>query len=101
MLGHAPGHASVHWPQSGNERTAGCVDILLDTDGDYSFHPDRTGKARLMIPSWLHALAIISLLVGAVSALILFVDVRRHPQHMRIMNVVWPITGLYAGALGL
>jgi len=54
-----------------------------------------------MIPSWLHALAIISLLVGAVSALILFVDVKRHPQHMRIMNVVWPITGLYAGALGL
>lgn len=54
-----------------------------------------------MIPFWLHALAILSLLVGAVSALILLVDVRRHPQHMWIMDVVWPITGLYAGALAL
>lgn len=54
-----------------------------------------------MIPFWLHALAMISLLVGAVSVLILLVDVMRHPQHVWIMDVVWPITGLYAGPLGL
>ncbi|HEX3754381.1 MAG TPA: DUF4396 domain-containing protein [Rhizomicrobium sp.] len=55
----------------------------------------------VMVPFWLHATAIISLLVGAASALILLVDVRRHPQHMWIMDVVWPITALYAGPLGL
>jgi hypothetical protein len=54
-----------------------------------------------MIPDWLHALAIAALLVGAASAVILLVDVRRHPQHMGIMDLVWPITGLYAGPLAL
>ena len=54
-----------------------------------------------MIPSWLHALSIIALLAGAVSAVVLLVDIIRHPQHMWIMDVVWPLTALYAGPLGL
>lgn len=54
-----------------------------------------------MIPFWLHALSIAALMLGAVCALILFIDVTRHPQHMGIMNLVWPITGLYAGPLAL
>ena len=54
-----------------------------------------------MIPAWLHMLAIAALIVGAMSALILLVDVARHRQHMAIMDVVWPMTGLYAGPLAL
>ncbi|MBO0662371.1 DUF4396 domain-containing protein [Jiella sp. MQZ9-1] len=54
-----------------------------------------------MIPTWLHVLAIISLLVGALSALIIAVDIKRHPQPMAVMNAVWPISGLYAGPLAL
>ncbi len=54
-----------------------------------------------MIPFWLHVLAIVSLLGGAACALILLADVRRHRQHMWIMDVVWPVTGLYAGPLAL
>ena len=54
-----------------------------------------------MIPVWLHWLAIAALLFGAASALILLVDVAHRPQHMGIMNVVWPVTGLYAGPLAL
>jgi hypothetical protein len=54
-----------------------------------------------MIPIWLHALSIGALILGAACALILLVDVKRHPQHMWIMDVVWPITGLYAGPLAL
>jgi Domain of unknown function (DUF4396) len=54
-----------------------------------------------MNPIGLHALAIIALLGGAASALLLLIDVRRHPQHMWIMDVVWPVTGLYAGPLAL
>jgi len=54
-----------------------------------------------MIPVWLHALAIGALILGAICALILVIDVARYPQHMWIMNVVWPMTGLYAGPLAL
>ncbi|WAP67324.1 DUF4396 domain-containing protein [Jiella pelagia] len=54
-----------------------------------------------MIPTWLHALAIISLLLGAASALVVLFDIRRDPQHMTIMNFVWPISGLYAGPLAV
>jgi Domain of unknown function (DUF4396) len=50
----------------------------------------------------LHITAIICLLIGALSALIIAIDeLAGHPQHMWIMNVVWPITGLYAGPLAL
>lgn len=50
----------------------------------------------------LHALAIASLLLGAVSALIIVFDLLAgHPQQMWIMNLVWPLTALYAGPLAL
>jgi Domain of unknown function (DUF4396) len=63
---------------------------------------DTTLETRLrMIPLWLHALSIGALILGALCALVLLADVLRHPQHMGIMNVVWPITGLYAGPLAL
>ena len=54
-----------------------------------------------MIPGWLHFLAILSLAVGFICALIIAWDVWRRPQHMWIMNIVWPVTALYAGILAL
>lgn len=54
-----------------------------------------------MIPDWLHALAIFSLIAGLICAVWISIDEIRHPQHMWIMNLVWPITALYASALGL
>ncbi len=48
-----------------------------------------------MIPAWLHALSIAVLLLGALCAAVIAVDVVRHPQHMGIMNVVWPVTALF------
>ena len=41
------------------------------------------------------------LLLGGLSALAILLDVLRRPQPMAIMNLVWPITGLYAGPLAL
>ena len=50
----------------------------------------------------LRTTAIISLLIGAASALIIVVDLlAAHKQHMWIMNLVWPITALYAGPIAL
>lgn len=55
-----------------------------------------------MVPAWLEALAIAGLLLGAVSAAVVIVDLfAGYRQHMMVMNLVWPITMLYSGPLGL
>lgn len=48
-----------------------------------------------MFPSWFHEFSYAMLILGAVCALVLAFDVSRHPQHMGIMNVVWPVTALF------
>ncbi|MCX4195014.1 DUF4396 domain-containing protein [Methylobacterium organophilum] len=48
-----------------------------------------------MVPHWLHVLAASCLLLGAACALVVSVDVIRRPQHMAVMNVVWPVTALF------
>jgi Domain of unknown function (DUF4396) len=47
------------------------------------------------MPSWLVAVSYVSIILGFVTAGIIAADVISHPQRMRIMNVVWPVTGLY------
>lgn len=46
------------------------------------------------------AIAWIALALAALSAIAIVLDLRRHPQHMWIMDVVWPLSALYAGPLG-
>lgn len=48
-----------------------------------------------MIPTWLHALAWLSVLLGFACAAYIALDVRKHPQHMGIMNYVWPLCALF------
>ena len=50
------------------------------------------------MPLWLHDLSVASLLLGALCALIIAADLLRHPQHMWIMNVVWPVSALFGTA---
>ena len=57
--------------------------------------------ATLMIPHWLHVLSLAALGLGFASALVIAIDVTRHHQHMFIMNIVWPVTGLFGGAFAL
>ncbi|HEY1582861.1 MAG TPA: DUF4396 domain-containing protein [Chthoniobacterales bacterium] len=50
----------------------------------------------------LQTIAIIFLLIGVASALVIAIDLfAGHPQQMWIMNLVWPINALYAGPLAL
>lgn len=49
----------------------------------------------------LTTVATVSLVLAVLCAFWLLIDVIRHPQHMAIMNVVWPLTALYAGPLAL
>ncbi|WP_165221827.1 DUF4396 domain-containing protein [Affinirhizobium pseudoryzae] len=48
-----------------------------------------------MFPHWLHMLSILCLLLGIACAGIVAVDVWRAPQHMAVMNIVWPVTALF------
>lgn len=52
-----------------------------------------------MIPAWLHLLSIVSLVLGFICAGVITVDEFSHPQHMWIMNVVWPVTALFSSVL--
>ena len=45
--------------------------------------------------------AFLSICTGVLSAFIIIVDIYFNPQKMRIMNIVWPVTALYAGPAGL
>jgi hypothetical protein len=55
-----------------------------------------------MMPHWLSFVATVSLVVGGISFLIIAADIAAgHPQRMWIMDLVWPITALYAGPLAL
>lgn len=50
----------------------------------------------------LYAVAVASLVVAALCALVIVADlIAGNEQHMAIMNVVWPISALYAGPIAL
>lgn len=56
-----------------------------------------------MAPPWLTLVSWIAIFVGVLSALALVGDIwlGRRRQRMAIMNLVWPITGLYFGPVAL
>ncbi len=47
-----------------------------------------------MVPVWLNTLAVVSLVVAFACAAIIVADLFRRPQHMLVMNPVWPITAV-------
>jgi hypothetical protein len=48
-----------------------------------------------VVPTWLHVLSAAYLALGFLCATIISADLLRRPQHMWIMNVVWPVTALF------
>lgn len=54
------------------------------------------------VPEWLRTLAAISLAVAVICAALIAIDIMRgHRQRMWIMDIVWPVTALWSGPLGL
>ena len=49
-----------------------------------------------MFPNWLHILSWVALSIGGLSGILIATDVAPHPQHMGVMNVVWPTTAFSA-----
>lgn len=54
-----------------------------------------------MVPTWLHDLSITMLALGATCAILIVIHEIRHPQHMWIMNIVWPTTALFGSVAWL
>jgi hypothetical protein len=55
-----------------------------------------------MTPHWLQIPAIVSLATAACCAAIIAIDIfNGHRQRMWIMDIVWPVTALWAGPIGL
>jgi len=54
-----------------------------------------------MIPDWLHVVAVFSLAIGLICFAIIVLDEMRDPQHMWIMNVVWPVVALFGSLVWL
>ncbi|MES1956228.1 DUF4396 domain-containing protein [Salinisphaera hydrothermalis] len=48
----------------------------------------------------LTAISWVFIVLGLLTGLAILVDVRRHPQPMSVMNITWPINGLYAPIFG-
>jgi hypothetical protein len=54
------------------------------------------------IPGWLYTVSTVALAIAGVSAIVIVSDILAgHRQHMWIMNLVWPITALWAGPIAL
>lgn len=70
-----------------------------------SIIPDRLVAAEQLraaaFPTWFTGVAVVFLIVGVGCAVLVAVDVVRRPQRMAVMNVVWPVTMLFAGMTGL
>lgn len=49
----------------------------------------------------LQLVAIVSLAIGLISSIVILIDIIRHPQMMKIMNVVWPINGWFFGPFAI
>jgi len=79
---------------------------ILDTAGSPGRMPPKSfrnsaisGKVQQM-GQWLIIVSWVAVIIGLLTALAIAFDVTAHPQHMKIMNVVWPITELYFPVLG-
>jgi hypothetical protein len=51
--------------------------------------------------NWPRIIAVFSLIVALASVLLVSTDLIKRPQHMWIMNIVWPLTALYGGPIAV
>ena len=58
-------------------------------------------KGESMAPDWLESLATASIALAFLCAAAILAMLLARPQKMAIMNVVWPVTALYWGPVGV
>jgi hypothetical protein len=52
------------------------------------------------MPQWLMVVSWLAIILGVLTAIAIAFHEVAHPQHLKIMNVVWPVTGLYVPVIG-
>lgn len=69
-----------------------------------SIHADTLAVTTLStadLPTWLIALSWTMITLGILCAIVVLIDIIRHPQPMGVMNVVWPICALFGSLIWL
>lgn len=71
--------------------------------GSIQATPEPAPRIQLnaMVPAWFETLAWSWIAICIASALFILIQTLRKPQKMWIMDVVWPITGLYMGPFAI
>jgi len=59
------------------------------------------GMATPQFPYWLHALSIVSLILGLACAIVIAIHQRSHPPKMAVMQWVWPLAALFGSVIWL
>lgn len=49
----------------------------------------------------IHTTAYVCIAAGVLCFFVILTDVALHPQQMKVMNIVWPVTALYSGPIGV
>lgn len=70
---------------------------LIFTVCSYSHNTNIKQKAMLLLT----IVSVLFLIFAFISAAIIIQSLRLHSQSMKVMNVVWPLTALWSGLLGL
>jgi hypothetical protein len=65
-----------------------------------SFRDSTISAKEQQMAQWLNIVSWIAVILGLLTALVIAFDVTAHPQHMKIMNVVWPILARFAQKVG-
>lgn len=53
------------------------------------------------IPEWINIISWISLIIAIICFIVVLIDIIKHPQKMKIMNIVWPVTMLFGSIIWL
>lgn len=54
---------------------------------------------QVVLPEWLTIIAWISLGLSFISFIYVASDIKKHPQNMKVMNLVWPLTTLFGSVV--
>lgn len=57
------------------------------------------GIIMLTVPYWLTALSWVSIILASICFIYIVCDIIKHPQQMKIMTLVWPLTALFGSII--
>jgi len=74
---------------------------MTNVPGVLSFEQTRHLIVSLPMLSGITIIALAYIFLCAISLIVITTDIINRPQGMPIMNIVWPVTALYAGPIAI